>query len=72
MECLNPESIPMMSSCGFISTNLCAKSKFGERALANISVHMTENGKISGFVRIRAKTRGIAFNLGEKISQEVK
>lgn len=72
MACLAPKSIPMMSSCGFVSTNLCAKSKFGEQALANISVHSLENGKISGFVRIRAKTRGIAYNLGEKISQWIK
>lgn len=72
MKCLAPQSVSMMSSCGFVSTNLCAKSKFGEQALANISVHTSETGKISGFVRIRAKTRGIAYNLGEKISQWLK
>jgi len=74
MNCLTPESSLESddSSCGFLSANLFAKSAFDEDALANVSIELQENGKISGFIRIRSKTQGIAISLGEKITQKQK
>jgi len=66
MKCLNPETCTS-GECDFLSANLYAKSSFGEDALANISIE--KNGdKLEGFVRIRAKTQGIALSLGDKIT----
>ena len=74
MNCLTPEmSLESKDSeCGFLSANLYAKSAFDEDALANVSIEMQDNGKISGFIRIRSKTQGIAISLGEKITQKQK
>lgn len=78
MSCLTPKSA-LEGDCGFLSANLYAKSVFGlqfciysitlkgEDALGNVSVE-SDNGKISGFIRIRSKTQGIALSLGEKIT----
>lgn len=41
----------------------------GEDALANVSLEKTEEGSITGHVRIRSKTQGIALSLGDKITQ---
>jgi coatomer subunit beta len=49
-----------------LSANLCAKSLFGEDALANLSIEKTEDGAIQGHVRIRSKTQGIALSLGKR------
>lgn len=40
----------------------------GEDALANLSVERTETGTITGHVRIRSKTQGIALSLGDRIT----
>lgn len=74
MNCLTPESSleSADSSCGFLSANLYAKSAFDEDALANVSIELQDNGKITGFIRIRSKTQGIAISLGEKITQKQK
>ena len=40
----------------------------GEDALANLSIEKTEAGTISGHVRIRSKTQGIALSLGDRIT----
>jgi len=45
---------------GFLVTTFYAKSKFDEDALLNISIEKTQEGKISGLIRIRAKTEGMA------------
>jgi len=67
MYCLTPESA-LAGECGFLSANLYARSVFGEDALANVSIEKQPDGKISGFVRIRSKTQGIALSLGDKIT----
>jgi coatomer subunit beta len=59
----------MQGDCGFLAANLFAKSIFGEYALANMSIEQLENGDISGYIRIRSKTQGIALSLGDKIVQ---
>ncbi|PRP88152.1 hypothetical protein PROFUN_03975 [Planoprotostelium fungivorum] len=66
MGCLTPESA-LSGDSGFLSANLYAKSVFGEDALANISVERLDD-KISGFIRIRSRTQGIALSLGDKIT----
>ena len=40
----------------------------GEDALANLSVERSEAGSITGHVRIRSKTQGIALSLGDRIT----
>ncbi|KAJ2611652.1 coatomer subunit beta [Coemansia sp. RSA 1365] len=68
MACLTPDNA-LVGDCGFLSANLYARSIFGEDALANISIEKpTENSHITGHIRIRAKTQGIALSLGDKIS----
>lgn len=67
MKCLTPESA-LAGDCEFLSANLYAKSNFGEDALANLSIEKLPDGRISGFVRIRSKTQGLALSLGEKIT----
>jgi len=39
----------------------------GEDALANVSVEKID-GRITGYIRIRSKTQGIALSLGDKIT----
>ncbi len=56
-----------LKDCGFLAANMYAQTIFGEDALANICLELT-NGKIEGHIRIRSKTQGIALSLGEKIS----
>lgn len=47
-------------------------SVIGEDALANLSIEKTEAGNITGHVRIRSKTQGIALSLGDRITTSQK
>ncbi|KAI0323051.1 coatomer beta subunit [Amylostereum chailletii] len=67
MSCLTPEGA-MSGDCDFLSANMYARSLFGEDALANLSIERTEAGTITGHVRIRSKTQGIALSLGDRIT----
>ena len=67
MSCLTPEGA-LSGECDFLSANMYARSLFGEDALANLSIERTEAGTITGHVRIRSKTQGIALSLGDKIT----
>lgn len=67
MACLTPEGA-MSGDCSFLSANLYARSLFGEDALANLSIEKTDAGSITGHVRIRSKTQGIALSLGDRIT----
>ena len=58
----------MSGDCSFLSANLYARSLFGEDALANLSIEKTDAGSITGHVRIRSKTQGIALSLGDRIT----
>ena len=40
----------------------------GEDALANVCLEKMPNRKVSGHIRIRSKTQGIALSLGDKIT----
>ncbi|ORX45515.1 Coatomer, beta subunit [Hesseltinella vesiculosa] len=67
LRCLTPER-QLEGDCGFLSANLYARSIFGEDALANISIEKNSGGPISGHIRIRSKTQGLALSLGDKIT----
>jgi len=67
MSCLTPEGA-MAGDSDFLSANLYARSLFGEDALANLSIERLESGSITGHVRIRSKTQGIALSLGDRIT----
>ncbi|VAH76319.1 unnamed protein product [Triticum turgidum subsp. durum] len=71
MKCLTPLSA-LDGECGYIAANLYAKSVFGEDALVNISIEKQVDGKLSGYIRIRSKTQGIALSLGDKITLKQK
>lgn len=58
--------------CGFLAANLYAKSVFGEDALVNVSIEKQTDSKLSGYIRIRSKTQGIALSLGDKITLKQK
>ncbi len=65
---------PMFSldeECQFLAANLYARSLFGEDALVNVSIEMV-NGNVEGYIRIRAKTQGIALSLGDRITLKQK
>lgn len=69
MRCLTPTS-SLSGESSFLAANLYAKSVFGEDALVNLSVEKKDDadGKLSGYVRIRSKTQGIALSLGDRIT----
>ncbi|KAJ6806603.1 coatomer subunit beta-1-like [Iris pallida] len=71
MKCLTGLSA-LDGECGFLAANLYAKSVFGEDALVNISIEKQSDGKLSGYIRIRSKTQGIALSLGDKITLKQK
>ncbi|KAB1203332.1 Coatomer subunit beta-1 [Morella rubra] len=71
MKCLTAPSA-LDGACGFLAANLYAKSVFGEDALVNLSIEKQTDGKLSGFIRIRSKTQGIALSLGDKITLKQK
>ena len=58
MEILTPENA-LSGDCSYLSANLSAISSFGEMALANCSIELTDDGTITGHIRIRSKTQGI-------------
>ncbi|MBA0839207.1 hypothetical protein Goarm_004963 [Gossypium armourianum] len=71
MKCLTAPSA-LDGECGFLAANLYAKSVFGEDALVNVSIEKQADGKLSGYIRIRSKTQGIALSLGDKITLKQK
>ena len=66
------KSILSTGDCGFLAANLYARSIFGEDALANVSVEKPfgrgESAPVTGHIRIRAKSQGMALSLGDKIN----
>ncbi|EGF82244.1 hypothetical protein BATDEDRAFT_19102 [Batrachochytrium dendrobatidis JAM81] len=67
LNCLTPEHA-LAGECGFLAANLYARSIFGEDALANICLEKISGDKITGHIRIRSKTQGIALSLGDKFT----
>eukprot|EP00088_Acartia_fossae_P067595 TRINITY_DN8451_c0_g1_i5.p1 TRINITY_DN8451_c0_g1~~TRINITY_DN8451_c0_g1_i5.p1 ORF type:complete len:965 (+),score=304.23 TRINITY_DN8451_c0_g1_i5:70-2964(+) len=74
MKCLTPDKA-LSGECGFMAANLYAKSIFGEDALANVSLEKNfakPDSPVTGHIRIRAKSQGMALSLGDKINQSQK
>ena len=71
MTCLTPLDF-LDEDSQFLAANLYAKSVFGENALVNVSIARSEGSsvgpKITGYIRIRSKTQGIALSLGNRIN----
>lgn len=67
MRCMTPTAT-LGADTNFLAANLYAKSVFGECALVNLSVEKHDKGRISGYIRIRSKTQGIALSLGDRIT----
>ncbi|OMH82435.1 Coatomer subunit beta [Zancudomyces culisetae] len=76
MACLTPQSNlcdDIENDCGFLAANLYARSIFGEDSLMNVSLEKVgPTSPVTGHIRIRSKTQGIALSLGDKISQAQK
>jgi len=82
MRCLTPDAVTSGPDIGFVAANLYAKTIFGmktnyvvftdvdEHILANVSVERLPEGRLSGFVRIRSKTQGVALGVGERITMQ--
>lgn len=54
-----------------MAATLYAKSIFGEDALANLSIEKpmdNPSAPVTGHIRIRAKSQGMALSLGDKIN----
>ncbi|GJQ73897.1 hypothetical protein Trydic_g18831 [Trypoxylus dichotomus] len=74
MKCLTPEKA-LSGQCGFMAANMYAKSIFGEDALANLCIEKPFNkadAAVTGHVRVRAKSQGMALSLGDKINSSQK
>merc|ERR1719167_2061242 len=74
MKCLTPDKA-LSGECGFMAANLYAQSIFGEDALANVSLEKNlskPESPVTGHIRIRAKSQGMALSLGDKINQSQK
>ena len=73
MNCLTPMDTTD-DNCQFLAANLYARSVFGEDALVNVSVVRSVDRvggpKITGYIRIRSKTQGIALSLGNRINEK--
>eukprot|EP00834_Sanchytrium_tribonematis_P008273 NODE_922_length_3046_cov_1.304377.p3 type:complete len:131 gc:universal NODE_922_length_3046_cov_1.304377:2612-2220(-) len=72
MKCLTKSAEFGDEHNGVLAANLYARSVFGEDALANICIEQYDDKPVTGHVRIRAKTQGIALSLGDKITMSQK
>ena len=67
MKCLTPEKA-LSGDCSFMAANLYAESILVLRNHYKIHIHKSLNAHI----RIRAKSRGMALSMGDKINQKAK
>jgi len=68
MRCVTAERC-LSGDCMFLSANMYARSAFGEEALVNVSIEKeAPQSAISGTVKIRSRSQGMALSLGDKIS----
>lgn len=67
MRCVTSDR-GLSGDCLFLSANLYARSSFGEEALVNVSIEKeSANSTVTGNVKIRSRSQGMALSLGEKI-----
>ncbi|VDM33224.1 unnamed protein product [Hydatigera taeniaeformis] len=71
-KCLTPPEA-LRGECNYLCATLYARSIFGEHVLGNLCLEKPADGApVSGHVRIRAKTQGMAVTMGDKISTSQK
>lgn len=67
----SPEAL--RGDCSYLCATLYACSIFGEHVLGNLCLEKSsDDAPVSGHVRIRAKTQGMAVTMGDKISTSQK
>ncbi|VDD77595.1 unnamed protein product [Mesocestoides corti] len=67
-RCLTPPEA-LRGECNYLCATLYACSVFGEHVLGNLCLEKpTDDAPVSGHVRIRAKTQGMAVTMGDKVS----
>ncbi|CAH8518867.1 unnamed protein product [Heterobilharzia americana] len=68
LRCLTPTEA-LLGECDYLCVTLYAKTIFGEHVLANLCLEKSEADQpVTGHVRIRAKTQGMAVTMGERVS----
>ncbi len=66
-RCLTPPEA-LRGDCNYLCATLYACSVFGEHVLANLCLEQSADDQpVSGHVRIRAKTQGMAVTMGDKV-----
>lgn len=66
-KCLTPPEA-LQGECNFLCATLYACSIFGEHVLGNLCLEKSsDDAPVSGHVRIRAKTQGMAVTMGDKV-----
>lgn len=71
MRCLTPEKA-LGGTGDYMAANLYAHSIFGEDALANLSIEKpldSPDAPVTGHIRIRAKSQGMAISLGDRVNK---
>lgn len=69
LECITP-GYGISQTGDYLAANLYAQSLFGEEILANVCLERSSE-IISGHLRLRSKTQGIAIALGDRITELV-
>ncbi|VDO12103.1 unnamed protein product [Rodentolepis nana] len=71
-KCQTPPEA-LRGDCSYLCATLYACSIFGEHVLGNLCLEKSsDDAPVSGHVRIRAKTQGMAVTMGDKISTSQK
>ncbi|KAG9510954.1 Coatomer subunit beta, partial [Fragariocoptes setiger] len=69
MNCVSPPRALSGHGSTILCANLYAKSYFGEDALVNVSIEQeSPRSVVTGHVKVRSRSQGMALGLGEKIS----
>lgn len=67
-KCLTPPEA-LRGDCHYLCATLYACSIFGEHVLGNLCLEKaSDDAPVSGHVRIRAKTQGMAVTMGDKVN----
>lgn len=69
MRCVTTDK-QLHGDCVFLLANLYARSSFGEEVLVNVSLEKeTPQSVVTGSVKIRSRSQGMAVSLGAKINK---
>lgn len=69
LACITPNAgLESGGTASFLACNLYAKSIFDEEILANMCLELEPTGAITGHLRLRSKTQGLAIAFGDKLN----